>query len=609
MATENLVRTIYLLTNNVLKAEEFKIDFFKPYGINVKMMSKKSSQEDIKDVLLSSKGKNKVLFVLREKTRLIDGLTNLPLQTNIYELTNYHPLIHRSDITLYSIRGDEVVDTEYYEKSKGYVDLTKKIYDDQREAQKVYNWDDVFTLFNSGMTYLEHKCIGSKVSPRDINISSIIRDIVYYKQLLNLAYFPHEQKKPIDFKYLLKDFVLNIKQFNPDENQKMRSFHLQNLIFNAINQGAFFRAPENRREKLYWCPGLNAGIPYTKKIKDPAHELTYMFHDFSHFNIPDLVYDGVNTPLHQAVYIGYRLMSEVITLVMSDMVFVDCMIQNGFKYDTVNQRRIYPIFQNMNLSGFTSSQEKIRFILIGSFEYCFFGDMSRWESVMEDKTPIEPFKNKYDAYFIEDARWTSQNYKNMTSRNLEKSFAMWWSFVSQTIKDQTPQLHLQSVSEFMDENDINSQTFDLNKDGSYERLMRVIFTAMTDKYLFKSVFVDGDIPILSDDVIRKRAFIRWAVGQMFVFFKYPNNEKKYQIMNILMSILSKNDITLEDIIIFQHHYYEYLKILTKNGFISLDEQLTYRYTFPIFDPFIIDYDHVDYDQSVSTYVKSFVVPN
>ncbi|MFY0536127.1 hypothetical protein [Nannocystis pusilla] len=57
------------------------------------------------------------------------------------------------------------------------------------------------------------------------------------------------------------------------------------MLAAVIDQGVFFRAAQNRRERVYWWPGLNAGIPYTPK-RDGLHEATFMMHDFGHFSCP-----------------------------------------------------------------------------------------------------------------------------------------------------------------------------------------------------------------------------------------------------------------------------------------------------------------------------------
>jgi len=44
-----------------------------------------------------------------------------------------------------------------------------------------------------------------------------------------------------------------------------------------IHLSCSFRSASNRREKNYWFPGLNAGIPLVPK-RDPVHEATFMAH-------------------------------------------------------------------------------------------------------------------------------------------------------------------------------------------------------------------------------------------------------------------------------------------------------------------------------------------
>ena len=72
----------------------------------------------------------------------------------------------------------------------------------------------------------------------------------------------------------------------------------------------------------YWCPGMNAGIPFVRK-RDPVHEITFTAHDFGHFLIPDLVFTGELSANVRKTYILYRMMSEATTLVFADMLFVE----------------------------------------------------------------------------------------------------------------------------------------------------------------------------------------------------------------------------------------------------------------------------------------------
>jgi hypothetical protein len=110
---------------------------------------------------------------------------------------------------------------------------------------------------------------------------------------------------------------------------------LANALAHVVNQGVLFRAAKGRRDGNYWFPGLNGGLPYVPK-SDAVHEATYMFHDVMHQLMPDLVFDGQASLDHKRVYIAYRMMSEAVSLVLADMIFV-----RGLAGDLLLGRRAY----------------------------------------------------------------------------------------------------------------------------------------------------------------------------------------------------------------------------------------------------------------------------
>ena len=77
---------------------------------------------------------------------------------------------------------------------------------------------------------------------------------------------------------------------------------------------------------------MNAGLPLIAK-KDPIHELTFMFHDFGHFLMKDLIFTGIDSPLHRQVYIASRMISEAATIMLADGVFVDTLQRSSLDYD------------------------------------------------------------------------------------------------------------------------------------------------------------------------------------------------------------------------------------------------------------------------------------
>jgi len=136
----------------------------------------------------------------------------------------------------------------------------------------------------------------------------------------------------------------------PKKKEPVSIEELKDLLHRALNLGPFFRAPSNRRENIYWNPGGNGGIPYTPKINkltgipDAIHETTYFVHDLNHHILmPDLVFEGTTDPLERRIQIICRMMSEALTLVAADMLFVDTLVRSGASYD-FEKRKIYPLF-------------------------------------------------------------------------------------------------------------------------------------------------------------------------------------------------------------------------------------------------------------------------
>src|SRR5690606_33898717 len=131
-------------------------------------------------------------------------------------------------------------------------------------------------------------------------------------------------------------------------------------------------AARNRREKNYWLPGLNAGVPFVPK-RDDVHEATYMFHDLCHFALPDLLLDGQVGRAEHNVYVVHRMMSEAFTLVLADMVFVDALRAAGLEYDWA-RRRIHPLFASLGVGAAAVDLSRLRPVLWANARFCLAGD-------------------------------------------------------------------------------------------------------------------------------------------------------------------------------------------------------------------------------------------
>jgi hypothetical protein len=355
----------------------------------------------------------------------------------------------------------------------------------------------------------------------------------------------------------------------------------------------------NRRQKLYWCPGLNAGIPFVPKPKDKSHELTYMFHDLSHFAMPDLIFEGEHNPLIQKVYIGYRLMSEAITLVLGDMLFVYSLLNTVYNYETVQARKIYPVFTRLYsklFDGSISNEEAIRILLQGSFEYCFYGDLTTWKKYMEDNEEtskiLSEFTGKYDNYFLEDFRWTNMNYNYM--KDNAKDYVEWSKEINSIFKSHNIQIY--SVNEWIEH-------FNLKPEHTSRELNQKIFDSVYSTWI--KPLLEKPIELSSQKSRLNSMFVRYMCGQSQIFFRfksiYSESYSYWESIKNTLNYLSKNEINDEIIKNTREYYSDFLLKLVDNTIISDDDYNTYIDIYPIFKPFIIDYDNLQESKSLSEF--------
>ncbi len=129
---------------------------------------------------------------------------------------------------------------------------------------------------------------GIKHSSRDMVISDFLRDSIYYKDLLDVTFNKQSPKRVIDFGVSVSDFVARNKyEYSPFfirprslfvsryyNNKLAIAYGYRNLQTHVLNSGVFFRAAQNRRQNNYWNPGLNGGIPLTKKVNKRIEDIS-----------------------------------------------------------------------------------------------------------------------------------------------------------------------------------------------------------------------------------------------------------------------------------------------------------------------------------------------
>jgi inosine/xanthosine triphosphate pyrophosphatase family protein len=566
-----MIRKIYLITSNDHKYNEIKL-IFDSYNIIVERVDPESDIEAQVIFLLEKEEKCKTPTVIKEQIDLCNFYTNELVN---YKTDLYIDCLRANVVSSMNVwtRKEGIVQHDFYtNKIEGFVDLYKK-----QNKLDVFGWDDIFVVKNTNMSYYEKKKKGFKISPRDNNISDFIHNHINYKNKRTFKFTnTGKQNRTIDFENTgCVNFIKqNWKLLNNDYSNNLG---LNNLFVKICNEGAFFRSTQNTRENIYWCPGLNAGIPHIQK-KDKIHELTFTVHDFFHFLIPDLVFTGETDTLSKNVYIITRMLSEAITIVLADMIFIETLRKSDIEYDWA-KRKIWPLYNSINKNihemSTENQQEFLRKVIIANVKYCLLGDSSDYR-IYES---FQDFHDKYTPFFVEDYKWTNNNWDNLS--NNKHHFDNWWTEIK-PIRDHFKFGRLESIQEYIYRNN-------LKNDLEMNDLVFIILNDLLTNSIFPVLKTEMEIkPKLE---IANCAFGRWIIGQFLIFNKFiflP--ESKFYQQKIKKFILIKDKLSFQEIQNVRGLYEQYLDILFEKGLISGDDKITFSEFFPIFKPSFANYD-------------------
>lgn len=515
------IRRILISTSNENKLKEFN-KHFSNYGIETLQIP----YFDVNDLEKSKKVSEKYTDDKFITVSIINEESVLSK-----EIVDGQILMNTSTLTVYDSLKNKICN--YSDSIEGVIDLSKQ------KNENVFGWDDIFITLSTGKSYHEMRLLDLKVSARDQAISKYIKSRFHYSDRIDLNWNPLKNKEVINFE---TEKILSNSLFN-----NLKSHNLDVKLKQAINSGLFFRSAENRIQKNYWLPGLNAGIPLVPK-KDAIHEATFMFHDFMHFLVPDLIIDNKDTKL----YIIYRMMSEAFSLVYADMLFIDDLNNRNIKYD-YSKRKIYPVYQELK------NHYTLKEILYANAKYVIFGDDSLLKCKLKKET-LENYKNKYEPFFVEDFKWTKKNVENILSQNLSN-----WT-------KNIPKYNLK-----------NTYTT-----SQFRKMMKTdnIFEEVFNHYI--NIFFDNTVENVNP---LDNAFKRYLIGQSALFSKYLFNDKvKYFYSKVLNIIENINNITIEEIHIHRKMLRKFIKEMVKDNLISSEDGHTYKEVYPIFKPFYVFYD-------------------
>lgn len=551
---------IYLATSNERKLAEWRRNFDR-YGAQVRQVSAELTPDEAEALLRGASPGERVLAVCREQSDLYRAGTDekslredLALVDNV---TRLHALV---------LRDGQACALSYTHRTPGYIDRAGC-----DEGPGGW-WDAIFRVGSTHLTYEELRALGLKFSSRDMAISRFLLDHIYYAAPVDLRFSPQQQRRTVDFDAPLDPLLREHPLLNGPE---ARRYGVDRLLRAVERGGVFFRAAKNRREKIYWWPGLNAGIPFTPK-KDAIHEITYLVHDFAHFLQPDLLVTGPLSPRARAVYVAYRMISEAVSLVLADMLFVDSLARGGVDYD-FSARRAHPLLvaAGLDLAAPGALLPGLYRLLRANVAYCVRGDDGPWRELVGERggEALAAYRTKYAPFFVEDFRWTVRNVEGMAGRPDE--FARWWSLVAPLVEAKP--LGLMTVDEAVAL---------VGEADPVEALFEWVFA-----HKIRPVF-EGPEPEVPAEERRERAFFRYMIGQMGLFARYhfvpeaaPHGARIVEFLRAHAGRLGAAEIAR-----VRAFYEKFVELLASRNLISLDDEATYREVFPLFEPFYVFYD-------------------
>jgi hypothetical protein len=568
-------RYVVIITGDDFKCAEI-LAHFQRYGIKlIQHKDNKMSFEAVYNHFTStvSNPKFKLLAVFQESTLLLTRNTLKRASIKHMELVT-----HRSTLMgLITIDGQPM---HYHDvcDTNGYIDMNRRV---DTIQLGIFGWDDIFVVNTYHQSYHQLALLGLKLSSRNVVISRYIEKHIHYANWIQMKYHKVKFDRPMEFDMTdIKGILYTLVKNNP----VLKSYKFHNLFTTVFNNGIMLRAPHTRVTKLFWFALLNAGIPMTRKEKDPIQELIYTIHDFAHHTDPDLIFNGVNpdaatAKFNEKLYVLHRLASEAYTLPMADGLGVDGLIRSGTEYKTVNDRCIYPLFQDLQLNLIMPNDFKK--IIKASVQYTLTGDYSLFQLLLEGK-PQENFAiflNKFEHFFTADHEWTRQNYSAMVSHS--EQFREWWAYVS-CINDKFG-LGLNTIDQFRESLDSSVPLWE----GIYEQIM--------ERYI-SPIFADDDVEELPVDVQLTKSLARYAMGQMFIFFRYSHipfgSVYRDMIRDYLMDA-NKTVFNMEDIKTVRAFYDEFISMCETTHCITSDDAVNYREVFPLVEPYIVSYEKSD----------------
>ena len=524
----------------------------------------------------------KLVAVMRETSKLLAASDRSPIrdyrdpQVALLEAVNVSRLVAwvRDAQAPQGIRR-----VEFQRELPGWLDPFGSLND-----PTVFDWDGVFRVRGLGKSYHELRLLGLKNSARDLVLSDFALAHLYLPMRIDLAHHPLKPSRTVDFDERPSDFIAASPWLRELPRDRPG---LGRILEHVVREGLFFRSAQNRREKNYWLPGLNAGVPLTPK-RDAIHEITFLFHDLMHFAQPDLVFTGTlggDPAVARNLYVAWRMVSEAQSLALADMLFVEHLARRGVDYDW-SKRRIHPLFRCLDVDPEDHFVEAARALGEASVRYALLGDDGGFRALRRKDAAGEKFEEalaafeaKYEGYFKADYRWTVENFDEMVAR--AEIFSRWAALVGEERLQRAGLMTLDgAVRRLRAEHPEALHTL--------EGTVSVVSKLALDSLLAKA---SAAPPAYTADEARDRAFRRWVYGQCMMFAAWDFLPGSLTLGRATLEALdAQKQVDRDFITRVRARMDAHVDGLHSSGLISEDDRNTWNGVFPLFEPKYVAYD-------------------
>jgi hypothetical protein len=510
-------------------------------------------------------------------------------------------------------------------------------------ADPVFGFDDIFVGAETGQTMHERRdAMGGKVTSRDAVIAAFIAEHLV-KSRAWLAHAPASFPQPSE----TVDFSVDPASFVAEHGVLAwgaRIPGVRGVLTEVLNSGVFFRAGSTRRERNYWFAGGNAGLPLVRK-RDAVHEATYFMHDLGHHlpALSDLVLVrtpfGASDALAGRLYAARRMMSEAVTMVLADVLFVEGLrVVGGLTYDW-RARAIWPLFEaardgthqrllrgelccvdGVDAVRYTLNLPLLVRMLHANVRYVLLGDEAPWRALVGSSprgaAAWEAFKRKYAPYFVADWDWTVSNAAFMQAHGADLG-RDWWPAVQgaqarvlgcAALMDTDAMRDLLGAGEGETPSDFVEALWTWTRDALLPLLTEPTPAEPADDAaaleLPAAFAAAARLPLQPRPQRLLRAATRYLTCQLALVTKYapqvpgPAAAVLRAVLDGLDAAADRGGMDDDGLDALRGVHEQFLELLRARSYITAADVHTYRASFPFFEPTFVTYDAAPerYDQ-------------